>query len=101
MSRCVFRSDLKRVLLAMLIAGATAMAQDLTITAQLNGPLSAGGSRKGDLVAAQVVSPDSLKGDTIQGMVTQTNSARGQSSVTFSFTLLRHGKDDRADERCG
>ena len=91
MSRCVFRSDLKRVLLAMLIAGATAMAQDLTITAQLNGPLSAGGSRKGDLVAAQVVSPDSLKGDTIQGMVTQTNSARGQSSVTFSFTLLRHG----------
>jgi OOP family OmpA-OmpF porin len=88
----VLKSDVKRLFIGALIAGATlAMAQDVTITAQLNGPLSAGSSRKGDLVAAQVVSPDSLKGDTIQGMVTQTSSARGQSSVQFNFTLLRHG----------
>ena len=92
MSRCVFTSDVKRLLLAAVIAGTTvALAQDVIITAQLNGPLSAGSSRKGDLVAAQVVSPDSLKGDTIQGMVVQTNSSRGQSSVQFNFTLLRHG----------
>lgn len=92
MSGCVFTSDVKRLFLAALAAGATmALAQDVTITAQLNGPLSAASSRKGDLVAAQVVSPDSLKGDTIQGMVTQTNTARNQSSVTFNLTLLRHG----------
>src|ERR1700683_1015576 len=92
MSRCVLKNDLKRPLLAALLAGATlALAQDVTITAQLNSPLSAASSRKGDLVAAQVVSPDSLKGDTIPGMAIQTNSSRGQSSVQFNFTLLRHG----------
>ena len=88
----VFTNNVKRLVLAALVAGSTmALAQEITVTAQLNAPLSAGSSRKGDLVAAQVVSPDSLKGDTIQGMVTQTNSSRGQSSVQFNFTLLRHG----------
>jgi hypothetical protein len=55
----VFTSDVKRLLFAALISGATLMlAQDVTITAQLNGPLSAGSSRKSDLVAAQVGKAD-------------------------------------------
>jgi len=97
MSCHVFTRYVKRLLWAVFFAGAaffagaTAWAQDVSITLQLNSPLSAGSSRKGDLIAGQVVSPDSLKGDTIQGMVVQVNSSRGQSTVTFNFTLLRHG----------
>ena len=78
----------------LLIAGYVgtigAMAQEIPMTVQLSTPLNAASSRKGDLIAAQVTSPDSLKGDTLQGTVAQVNS-RGQALVAFTFNTLRHG----------
>ncbi len=76
--------------LAGLVGTMTAFAQDVAISVQMSVPLSAASSRKGDMIAGQVTSPDSLKGDTLQGMVSQVNS-RGQASVTFTFNTLRHG----------
>ena len=86
----IFRNSII-LAIAGLAGSITAMAQEMAITVQLSVPLSAASSRKGDLIAAQVVSPDSMRGDTLQGAVSQVSSARGQSMTAFAFTSLRHG----------
>jgi len=73
-----------------LVVPFTAVAQDIAVIANLSTPLSGAASRKGDLIAAQVTSPDALRGDSLQGVISQANS-RGQASVTFTFNTLRHG----------
>jgi hypothetical protein len=75
---------------------AIAAAAEIPMTVQLNNPLSMASAHKGDPITAYVASPDSLKGDTIQGKVTQVNSSRGQAVLEFTFNVLRHGHTDVA-----
>src|ERR1017187_7503130 len=75
------------------MAPAPASAQ-VPMTVQLNNPLSMASAHKGDPITAYVASPDSLKGDAIQGKVTQVNSSRGQAVLEFTFNVLHHGHTD-------
>src|ERR1017187_316721 len=77
------------------MAPAPASAQ-VPMTVQLNNPLSVASAHKGDPITAYVASPDSLKGDAIQGKVTQVNSSRGQAVLEFTFNVLHHGHTDVA-----
>lgn len=73
--------------------GGLALAQDVEIQADLLSPLGTQTSRKDDKVTAQVTSPDALKGDTLEGKVTDVRSAsrlRGSSVLNFTFVTLRH-----------
>jgi len=70
-----------------------ARAQDIEIQADLLSPLGTQTSHKDDKVTAQVTSPDALKGDTLEGKVTDVRSAsrlRGSSVLNFTFDTLRH-----------
>jgi len=83
--------------LAAAFAGAIAPASaQVPMTVQLNNPLGMASAHKGDPITAYVASPDSLKGDTIQGKVTQVNSSRGQAVLEFTFNVLHHGHTDVA-----
>ncbi|MGD0868428.1 MAG: OmpA family protein [Bryobacteraceae bacterium] len=93
----MMRRDL---LLAAGFAGAMAAmapaSAQVPMTVQLNNQLSMTSAHKGDPITAYVASPDSLKGDTIQGKVTQVNSSRGQAVLEFTFNVLHHGHTDVA-----
>src|ERR1035441_4079414 len=77
----------RNLLLAAGVAGAMAAGRgassQVPMTVQLNNPLSMASAHKGDPITAYVASPDSLKGDAIQGKVTQVNSSRGQAVLEF------------------
>ena len=73
--------------------GGLARAQDIEIQADLLSPLGTQTSHKDDKVTARVTSPDALKGDTLEGKVTDVRSAsrlRGSSVLNFTFDTLRH-----------
>jgi outer membrane protein OmpA-like peptidoglycan-associated protein len=77
----------------MVVFGGLARAQDIEIQADLLSPLGTQTSHKDDKVTAQVTSPDALKGDTLEGKVTDVRSAsrlRGSSVLNFTFDTLRH-----------
>lgn len=79
--------------LALLFAGAL-QAQEVEIQAQLSDPLGTRTSHKGDIISAQILMPDTLKGDTLNGKITEVKSGgkiRGTSSLRFSFETLQHG----------
>jgi outer membrane protein OmpA-like peptidoglycan-associated protein len=88
----------RNLLLAAGFAGAMAAmapaSAQVPMTVQLNNPLSMASAHKGDPITAYVASPDSLKGDAIQGKVTQVNSSRGQAVLEFTFNVLHHGHTD-------
>lgn len=90
------RSSVRWILAAAGFAGAMAAAAEIPMTVQLNNPLSMASAHKGDPITAWVASPDSLKGDTIQGKLTQVNSSRGQAVLEFTFNVLHHGSLDVA-----
>ncbi len=73
--------------------GGLARAQDIEIQADLLSPLGTQTSHKDDKVTARVTSPDALKGDTLEGKITDVRSAsrlRGSSVLNFTFDTLRH-----------
>ena len=81
--------------------GGLARAQDIDIHADLLSPLGTQTSHKDDKVTAQVTSPDALKGDTLEGKVTDVRSAsrlRGSSVLNFTFDTLRHAGAAELDE---
>jgi len=82
------------VLLCLMVGfGGLARAQDIEIQADLLSPLGTQTSHKDDKVTARVTSPDALKGDTLEGKVTDVRSAsrlRGSSVLNFTFDTLRH-----------
>ena len=74
--------------------GDLAAAQEMEIQAELLSPLATQTSHKDDRVSARVASPDALKGDTLEGKVTDVRAGsrlRGSSTLTFAFDTLRHG----------
>ena len=71
-----------------------AQSQEMDLQVELTGPLSTQTSHKGDRVSARVMAPDALKGDTLEGKVTEVRSGgkiRGTSVLNFSFETLQHG----------
>lgn len=73
--------------------GGLALAQDIEIQADLLSPLGTQTSHKDDKVIARVTFPEALKGDTLEGKVTDVRSAsrlRGSSVLNFTFDTLRH-----------
>jgi outer membrane protein OmpA-like peptidoglycan-associated protein len=93
------KSSVRWIFVAAGFAGAMAAmaaAAEIPMAVQLNNPLSMASAHKGDPITAYVASPDSLKGDTIQGKVTQVNSSRGQAVLEFTFNVLHHGHTDVA-----
>jgi outer membrane protein OmpA-like peptidoglycan-associated protein len=73
--------------------GGLARAQNIEIQADLLSPLGTQTSHKDDKVAARVTLPEALKGDTLEGKVTDVRSAsrlRGSSVLNFTFDTLRH-----------
>jgi len=89
MDGSAFARGTGRVVAVALLAGVAtaAVAQEIPVTVRLNFPLSAASSHKGDLINAEIQSPDALKGDAIQGSVTNVN----KSGLEFTFTTIRHG----------
>ena len=80
---------------AVVLAGAMTMApgaaaQDMVLTVQLNNPVTLASAHTGDAIAAQVTTPDALRGDTIQGKVTRVSTAGGQAVLQFTFDSLAH-----------
>lgn len=81
-------------LAASLLLSGAALAQEMDLQVELMGPLGTKTSRKGDRVFARVAQPGALKGDTLEGTVTEVrsgNKLRGNSALNFSFDTLRHG----------
>jgi OOP family OmpA-OmpF porin len=78
---------------ALLAAGAI-QAQDMDIQVELLGPLATQTSQKGDKISARVLTPDALRGDIVEGKVTevkQGNKLKGQAVLNFTFETLNHG----------
>jgi outer membrane protein OmpA-like peptidoglycan-associated protein len=76
------------------LAGATALAQELDLEVELLGPVATDTSRAGDRVFARVVSPNALKGDSVEGKITEARSGArngGVSVLAFQFDTLQHG----------
>src|SRR5690349_12306330 len=86
---------MKRVLLwtGLMTAGAL-YAQEIELQVELSSQVATATARKGDPVAATVLSPAALAGDTVEGKVTEARSGAklgGQSVLTIDFDLLKHG----------
>src|SRR5690242_10930821 len=80
--------------LALATAGA-AYTQEMDLQVELMGPLGTQSSHKGDRLFARVVTPDSFRGDTVEGKVTEVRSGgkiHGQSILNFTFETLQHGQ---------
>jgi outer membrane protein OmpA-like peptidoglycan-associated protein len=73
---------------------AVTFAQETQFTVQLTAPLSTSSNHKGDPVYAQVLSPDTFRGDMLQGHITELksgNKIHGESVLNFNFDALQHG----------
>jgi outer membrane protein OmpA-like peptidoglycan-associated protein len=84
---------IRLILLIGTIAGATARAQEMQIEAELLGPVGTDTSRVGDRVFARVLTPAALKGDSLEGKVTEARSGArngGVSVLSFGFETLQH-----------
>jgi len=80
--------------LALATAGA-AYTQEMDLQVELMGPLGTQSSHKGDRLFARVVTPDSFRGDTVEGKVTEVRSGgkiHGQSILNFTFETLQHSQ---------
>lgn len=66
----------------VLLFAAAAQAQEIEIQAQLMGALGTQTSHKGDAVYARVIRPDPLKGDIVQGKVTDATSGTARPVST-------------------
>src|SRR5579871_3218476 len=76
-----------------LLLGGIAAAQEMELQVELMGALGTQTSHKGDRLFARVASPDSFKGDTLEGRVTEVRSGgkiRGTSVLNFTFETLQH-----------
>jgi OmpA-OmpF porin, OOP family len=81
-----------RVLLVLFfVCSASALAQETPFTVQLTGAISAQSSHKGDPVGAHVVSPEALKGDMLEGKITDSGVHHGHAELLFTFDTLMHG----------
>jgi len=77
---------------ALLLSSAS-LAQDLDLQVELTGPLGTKISHKGDRVSGRIRNPDALKGDTVEGTVTEVRSGgklRGNSVLNFRFETIQH-----------
>jgi len=78
---------------ATLLFASVALAQDLDLQIELMGPIGTKISHKGDRVYGRIRTPDSLKGDTVEGTVAEVHSGgklRGNSVLNFSFETITH-----------
>jgi OmpA-OmpF porin, OOP family len=85
-------AKLKLVWLVFLFAG-IAKAQEMEIQVELMNQIGTETSRKGDLVSAKVISPANLKGDVVEGKITESTSgakSRGESVLDVDFDILKH-----------
>ena len=80
-------------LLLLAVASAT-LAQDVAMSVRLTSTLNVAGAPVGQSVTAEVLSPETFKGDAIKGKVTRATVAHGKATVEFQFEYLRHNNYD-------
>jgi OOP family OmpA-OmpF porin len=79
--------------LALAISPA-AMSQDVPMSVRLTSTLNVAGAPVGQSVTAEVLSPDSFKGDAIKGKVTLSNVKKDKATLEFQFEYIHHGGYD-------
>jgi OOP family OmpA-OmpF porin len=79
--------------IALAIAPA-AMSQDVPMSVSLTSTLNVAGAPVGQSVTAEILSPDSFKGDVIKGKVTASKVSKGNATVEFQFDYIHHGGYD-------
>jgi len=70
--------------------------QDVPMSVRLTSTLNVSGAPVGQSITGEVLSPDSFKGDTIKGKVTQANVSHGKATVEFQIEYIHHGNFDYA-----
>lgn len=86
---------LQHICLALILLPASLLpAQSVDIQVELTNQIGTDTSRKGDTISGRVLSPANLKGDFVEGKITESRSGAklgGKSVFSFSFDTLRHG----------
>ena len=71
-------------------------AQEIEIQVEMMNRVGTDTSRKGDMISARVLSPEALKGDIVEGKVSESKAGAkmgGKATLSLSFDTLKHGSE--------